>query len=661
MKNIKVKLLLLVGGVMALFQSCDTAKKIEASHVNDLRAPAFPLISIDPYTSVWSFNDNLYDSPTKHWTGKDQSIVGVLNVDGKDYRFMGNTSDNRYEETAVQKNVNVLPTQTFYTFDCGPVALDVIFTAPLLLDNLERVSTPINFITWQVNSNDERSHKVAIRFEASSDLAVDNPEQEVVSSKESGNGIGYLKTGTVDQKILGKSGDNVRIDWGYFYLAAPESKNVTMDIDGNKQLIYENNLGKVANKPNTGFIMVGYDDLYSIQYFDDNRQAYWKHDGKKTIQQAFEEYANDYDNIITDCGNFNKKMMDDAISAGGKEYADLCALAYRQSIAAHKLTTDSDGNLLFLSKENFSNGCIGTVDVTYPSSPLFLLYNPDLLKGMLTPIFYYSESGRYTKPYAAHDLGTYPLANGSNWEEGMPVEECGNMLIMTSAIALRDGNADFAKAHWPTLTTWVNYLVDNGLDPDNQLCTDDFAGHLAHNVNLSAKAIIGIGGYAMLADMLGDKETAEKHIAIAKDMAKKWEEMANCGDHYSLTFDKHDTWSQKYNLIWDKVLGLNLFPQDIMEKEVAYYINIMQPYGIPLDCRRTYTKSDWIHWSACLTDNEDNFHALMSPLYKFVNETPDRVPLSDWHETTNGKSINFRARSVVGAYFMKMLQKDMKN
>jgi hypothetical protein len=370
----------------------------------------------------------------------------------------------------------------------------------------------------------------------------------------------------------------------------------------------------------------------------------------------------DYASLEEKARAFDRDLMADLTHAGGEKYAQLAALAYRQTIAAHKLAADFDNTPLFFSKENFSNGSIDTVDVTYPSSPFFLLFNPTLLKAQLEPILVYAGLPRWKFPFAPHDLGRYPLANGQQYGAGeaserdqMPVEESGNMLLMVAAIAQVEGNADFAKKYWPVLSKWATYLKEKGLDPENQLCTDDFAGHLAHNANLSIKAILALGAYGQLAKRLGDNNVAQQYHAMAQDFAKRWVGLANDGDHFRLAFDRAGTWSQKYNLVWDHLLELNLFPKEVVQKELAFYRAHQNRYGLPLDNRADYTKLDWLAWTASLTQSKEGFESLFSPAFDFANESPSRVPLTDWYDTKTGKQAGFQARSVVGGIFIQML------
>jgi len=647
----------------------------------EFRPPAVPLITIDPYTSCWSMHDRLAGDWPRHWTGKIHAMSGLLRVDGKPHRFMG--SAPHVAEEATQTDLVVSATQTRYRFAVGAVTLDVIFTSPLLLDDLELLSRPANYITFEVTSADDKPHAVQLYFDVTAEWAVNRPDQKVSWSRADVVGLETMKLGTVDQRVLATKGDDVRIDWGHLYVAVPrgagrcviasdvearsafaEGRTLPAEDDGLMPRAASDrwpvlaavfDLPQVGKSPTRKHLILAYDDIDSVEYFGQKLRAWWRRDAQSTPEKMLLAAEQQYASVLERCEAFDKQLAEAAGKSGSQEYARLCRLAYRQAVAAHKLVAGPDGQPLFFSKENFSNGSIGTVDVTYPSAPLFLLYNPTLVKGMMEPIFHFSESGRWKKPFAAHDVGTYPLANGQTYPEDMPVEECGNMLILAAAIAKAEGNANYAKQHWKSLSQWADYLRKEGFDPANQLCTDDFAGHLAHNTNLSIKAIVALGCYARLAAELGHSETARDYQAEAAGMATRWVATASVGDHTRLTFDRPDTWSQKYNLVWDQLLNLNLFPPEVAEREIAFYLKKQNDFGLPLDSRKSYTKSDWILWTATMARSPRDFQALVHPVYRFMTESSSRIPLSDWHETTNGKSVGFRARSVVGGYYIKML------
>lgn len=585
-------------------------------------------------------------------------------------------------KVADQKSCDVMATSTYYTFDCGPVELDLVFTAPMLIDNYDLLSSPINYISYQVRSTDGKAHDAKLLLTASPRIAQNLPTQHTRSTLVENGGVKYLKTGTIEQPILGKTGDHICIDWGYLYLPAingdvclgtdadvrtsflttgklPESKTDIVATNAGQQpmLAYIHDFGKVTN--GASYAMIGYDEIYDIEYFFKRYKAYWAHDGSVSIFDMFKTLNSSYASIMSRCRQLDKTIYDDALAIGGKKYAELLAGSYRHVIAAHKLFKDDEGNLLFFSKENDSNGCVNTVDLTYPEAPLFLAYNPELQKAMMTSILDYSASGRWTKPFAAHDLGQYPKANGQVYGGDMPLEEAGNMLTLIAMCSKLDGNTSYADKYWDILQTWADYLADNGQYPANQLCTDDFAGHWANNANLSIKAIMGVAGFAEMAALKGDYDTYNKYNSKAKEMAAQWEKDAREGGkkdaHYRLAFDREDSWSQKYNMVWDKLWNSNVFPAGVMDTEVAYYLTKQNQYGLPLDCRKDYTKSDWIMWTAAMAPDQKTLRKFIDPLYLYAHSTPTRVPLSDWYDTVTSKKTGFMARSVIGGHWMPVL------
>ena len=651
------------------------------------RPPAVPLVTHDPYFSCWSFTDQLTGDWPRHWTGAQFSLFGAVKVDQAVFRFMGGAVS--WEGTARQISLEVSATRSIYRFECGPVILQVTFTSPLLMDDLDLLSRPVTYIGFEVISKDGLAHEVSLYLDVSGEWTVNLASQFVAWERTASNRLDLLRISSTDQNVLKHSGDDLRIDWGSLYLGVPKGtatlaaaeastaremfafQGAIHEKDWDRQPRPANSwggavlaalipLGEVGAENKSAYLLLGYDDEVSIEYFHQPLRAWWQRNPDANIKKAMDQADQDYSKIIARCVEFDMFLRDEARRAGNEEYAQLLGLAYRQAVAAHKLVASPDGRAFFLSKENNSNGCICTVDVTYPSAPLFLLYNPTLLKGMLDPIFDYCRSDQWQFPFAAHDLGTYPLANGqvygkNRFEDQMPVEECGNMIILAMAIVAVEHDPGYARQHWDMITRWAEYLLAHGLDPENQLCTDDFAGHLAHNVNLSAKAIVALGCYGKMAYLLGENDRSMQYQDAAMRFAKEWEHMANDGDHYRLAFDQPGTWSQKYNLVWDKLLGLNLFAPQIVEKEIAFYLNQINPFGLPLDQRRSYTKSDWILWCAAMTESPQAFDALVHPVYKYAHETSSRVPLSDWHETNSGRHVAFKARSVVGGYFMKLL------
>ena len=639
-----------------------------------MRIPAFPLITHDPMFSIWSNADVPTAEDPIHWTGTKKKLRGVITIDGVRYRFLGRPTC----KTMPLVSSCVTPMSTVYIFRAAGVQLTVKFTSPLLLDDLDILSTPISFISCDAVGTDGKDHDITVEFWAFADFCHAGeyePPTRIDFYSEGNLNYGYL--GQMQQNILGGSGDQVSCDWGYLYLTSED----TID-DAPERIDIMLRHKKRAVGELHSMLLFGYDDIAAINYFGRILPSYYQRNGK-TITQALREFYDRRHEILARCEEFDAALLKEAREKGGEDYALILSAAYRHTIAAHKLAADVDGSPLFISKENDSNGCAATVDVSYPSVPLFLMYCPELVRGMLRPIFKFARMPVWTYDFAPHDVGRFPILTGQVYgarhrakhqaigsvhppyylypataepyliNKQMPVEESADMLLMVAACCKADGDYAIAVENLDLLAQWCRYLQEFGEDPGEQLCTDDFAGHLARNVNLSAKAIMGIAAFGQILQALGHTERAASYFLQAKEMTQSWLIRADAGGYTRLAFGA-DGWSMKYNLVWDKLLGFNLFPDAFYEKELNSYLSRMERYGLPLDSRAPYSKTDWILWTAAMA-SDALFPRFIAPVAAYLRETDSRVPFSDYYDTETGRYEKFIARSVQGGLFMPLL------
>src|ERR1700689_4528020 len=343
------------------------------------RPPAVPLIAHDPYFSVWSMSDKLTDSVPSHWTGKPNSLSAAVRVDGRLYRVMGR---EQRQATPVldQTRLDVLPTRTIFEFSGAGVKVGLTFFTPALPDDLEVLSRPLTYLEWSIVSADGKEHEAAVYFDAGPDLVVNVSDQAVEAARYQVDGQTVLRMGSKEQAILGKRGDDLRIDWGYLYLASDKSEGLTTAI-GSRQRIrgaFEStgvlpasdelpdggparrggpsvlalslNFGKVGATAVSRYTMIAYDDLYSIELFNRKQRAWWRRNGDDAAT-LLSLARRDHDSPLARSKAFDEELKGDLTKGGGERYGPLAALAYRQSLAAHKLTADFDGTPMFFPKE----------------------------------------------------------------------------------------------------------------------------------------------------------------------------------------------------------------------------------------------------------------------------------------------------------------------
>lgn len=371
---------------------------------------------------------------------------------------------------------------------------------------------------------------------------------------------------------------------------------------------------------------------------------------------AMADWINGYATEAAYSDQVDRQVQTDAIKASGTSLASIATLAVRQAFAGLQPGHGTTQDYLFL-KEISSDSDISTVDVMYPAFPILAYFNASLVKLLLDPLYENQESGDYPNPWAEHDLGRFPNALGypQGNDEAMPVEECGNMLIMTLAYAQGSGDNSYLTKHYSRLQQWTSYLVKDSLIPSEQLSTDDFAGKLANQTDLALKGIIGIAAMGKIAQLTGNTDT---YTSVAQSYISQWYDLglnrAATPPHSTLDYNDGTSHGLLYNLWADRLLGLKLVDQSVYDMQSNFYPTVTNTYGVPLDTRHNYTKLDWSCWVAAIASSSTQAR-FYDTIVKWLSETPSRVPMTDWYDTNDGTTAGgFRARPVVGGVFAQL-------
>jgi Domain of unknown function (DUF4965)/Domain of unknown function (DUF5127)/Domain of unknown function (DUF1793) len=633
-------------------------------------------------------------------------MAGIVRVDGISYIFAGApgftlevpdggsgrpSRPRRFERTLGQSLLEITPTRSRFHLEGGGIRLVVEFLSPVEPGNLRAQSIPMSYLLLTAASLDGRPHDVQIYMDISGGWA---------------GGVGPGPISWAPTRVSSSNGDlqvwavypsqprpfteqGQRAAWGTVIWAAPRVSGLTFQSGrdilvrrgfvrhgrladgkdarhhavGNDRPVFafSIDLGRVSAAPFTVPLLIGHVRTPAVRYLGQDLPPLWTK-YFPTWRQMLSFFWADATAARHRADTLDSRITAEAAAAGGKAYAGLCAIALRQAYGGTELVIGPGGKPWAFLKEISSDGNVSTVDVIYPASPAWLYADPAYLGLLLEPLLAYAEAGGWPKRYAQHDLGSrYPNATGHNdgIAENMPVEESGNMLIMAAAYLKRRPAtaATFASAHYRILKQWADYLVSVLPDPGYQNQTDDFAGHIAHSVNLALKGIIAIAAMGQIAAVADNAADHTRYTALARQYTAFWVTHANdpTGQHLDLTYSGsgggNGTWGTLYNAYADRLLGTNLIPPTIQAEQAAWYSIMVRPFGLPLQIPHSYAKTDWEMFIAAWLSDYPIKNDLIQRVYAYANTTPSRVPFSDLYNTVTGEQVKFQARPVQGGIF----------
>ncbi|KAF8761365.1 hypothetical protein RHS01_01175 [Rhizoctonia solani] len=593
--------------------------------------------------------------------------AGYIRVDGKAYTFLG--APNVAGATlATQKKMQFTATKSTFVLAAGPVDLTVQFLSPVEPTDYLRQSLPFSYMTLSAKSTDGASHSVQYYTDISAEWTSGDNGLPVKwsTSKLTGNGNPIIHQVSLQNPVR-YAEINDHTQYGTAYYATNQVGNLTYATGEDRTLrtafvtkgvldnsqdtqfraindrwpvfAFARDIGSITDSTKNPVVFaVGHVRDPLVQYIiagnqQQERHPYWlsKYANANDALSAFLSDS-EYQHSLTAASALDTKIFNDATPIHA-DYTSIVQLSTRQAFAAVEITLSktssgsyNTSDVKIFMKEISSNGNMNTVDVIFPAWPAYLYLNPDFGRRLLEPLFQYQQTGQYPNKWSIHDLGAhYPNATGYNdgGDEPMPVEESGNMLIMALSYTRATKDNSLISNNYNLLAQWTQFLVEDSLIPAEQLSTDDFAGHLVNQTNLAIKGIIGIQAMGEIANVLGKSDDAKKYKLL--DLA--------------------------YNLYSDKLLQFNLFPKSVYDMQTGWYGEMGAQYGVALDSRHPYTKSDWEIYTAGTVTDKGTRNMFITRLRDYLANGKNNAPFSDWYDAIWGTVVGFRARPVAGGHF----------
>lgn len=756
-----------------------------------LHPPVVPLIVRNPYLSTWLSSARVepWQSWPIFWTGENIGFGVMASVPDSQTVFplLGRLHDSipsdqgfdveypKYLGTTFDASTTNLTFSIPNSVVNASVSVTLSFLSPITPTSTLRQSLPAAYLSVHVQGSFDISIYLDINGQwvsgnRNNKIRWDLHDGGLIHSTHGEQPIKTWRVSTLNQKFYTEIND--KAEWGTVHFSAPASvdhqagtsavlrqqfarqghlRNTTDRrfrgiMDEEPVFAFSNTFSLSANSTEESV-------LFSLALIQDpilqyaaargltHMRPYWAsffHTAEEMVAYHYGDFAAAHELAL----GYSRQLSRDAFASGSREYEEIAALSARQVFGATEFSGTPESPLLFL-KEISSNGNCQTVDVIFPAFPFFLYTNPRWLAYLLEPLLEHQLAGLYPNDYSMHDLGAhFPNMTGhaDGRDEFMPLEECGNMLVMSLALinAYRydseqglNGSAGFEAARklnlsedqqefvdirgldqaWTDVGTsgfaeakrwaeraykllkqWTAWLVEEALMPANQLSTDDFAGWLPYQTNLALKGIIGIRAMSEIAEMLGHKVDAKFYRDVSEEYIEKWQKLgiSRDGTHAKLAYDWYGSWTTLYNLYAESLLCLHVppppppgnnttsttailgdhdgqqrpmykgkpwrpfIPDEVYKMQSDWYLSVMQKYGLPLDSRARYSKSDWEFFAAAVASNRTR-KALLDSVALWVDETSTDRPFTDLYDTEGtggfGAGNEFKARPVVGGHF----------